>query len=39
MATGDGWLVRVRPPLGELTRAQALALAEAAERFGSGLIE
>ncbi|MFI0474083.1 cobalamin biosynthesis protein CobG [Halomonas sp. HMF6819] len=39
METGDGWLVRVRPPLGELTRAQALALAQASERFGSGLIE
>ncbi|MBZ5488975.1 cobalamin biosynthesis protein CobG [Halomonas aquamarina] len=39
MQTGDGWLVRVRPPLGELTRAQALALCEASERFGSGLIE
>ncbi|UYG01245.1 cobalamin biosynthesis protein CobG [Halomonas sp. GD1P12] len=39
MATGDGWLVRVRPPLGELTRTQALALCEAAERFGSGLLE
>ncbi|MBT2771691.1 cobalamin biosynthesis protein CobG [Halomonas sp. ISL-60] len=39
MATGDGLLVRVRPPMGELSQAQLLALCEAAETFGSGLIE
>lgn len=39
MATGDGLLVRVRPPLGELSRQQMLVLCEAAETFGSGLIE
>jgi len=39
MATGDGLLVRVRPPLGQLSREQALALCDAAETFGSGLIE
>ncbi|PJX13983.1 cobalamin biosynthesis protein CobG [Halomonas sp. 141] len=39
MATGDGLLVRVRPPMGELSRAQLLALCDAAETFGSGLIE
>ncbi|QEM81439.1 cobalamin biosynthesis protein CobG [Halomonas binhaiensis] len=39
MPTGDGLLVRIRPPLGQLTRIQMLALCEAAERFGSGLIE
>ncbi|MGO2241869.1 MAG: cobalamin biosynthesis protein CobG [Halomonas sp.] len=39
MATGDGLLVRVRPPMGELSRAQMLALCEAAQTFGSGLIE
>ncbi|TVU88636.1 cobalamin biosynthesis protein CobG [Vreelandella titanicae] len=39
MATGDGLLVRVRPPLGELSREQVLALCDAAETFGSGLIE
>lgn len=39
MASGDGLLVRVRPPLGRLTRHQMLALCEAAETFGSGLIE
>ncbi|WP_043526993.1 cobalamin biosynthesis protein CobG [Litchfieldella xinjiangensis] len=39
MATGDGMLVRVRPALGQLSRDQMLALCEAAETFGSGLIE
>ncbi len=39
MATGDGLLVRVRPPLGRLTRARMLSLCEAAETWGSGLIE
>ncbi len=39
MASGDGLLVRVRPPLGRLSRHQMLALCEAAETFGSGLIE
>jgi precorrin-3B synthase len=39
MASGDGLLVRVRPFRGRLTRAQLLALCDAAETFGSGLIE
>ncbi len=39
MATGDGLLVRVRPRLGRLSRAQLLALCDAAEAWGSGLIE
>ncbi|MBB3232634.1 precorrin isomerase [Halomonas stenophila] len=39
MATGDGLLVRVRPRLGRLTRAQMLALCDAAETWGSGLVE
>ncbi|WP_245184513.1 cobalamin biosynthesis protein CobG [Halomonas salinarum] len=39
MASSDGLLVRVRPRLGRLTRAQGLALCDAAETFGSGLIE
>ncbi|MBW5801503.1 cobalamin biosynthesis protein CobG [Halomonas elongata] len=39
MATGDGLLVRVRPAMGRLTRDQSLALCDAAETFGSGLIE
>lgn len=39
MATGDGLLVRVRPPLGQLSLQQVEALCDAAETFGSGLIE
>ncbi|MBL1268438.1 MAG: cobalamin biosynthesis protein CobG [Halomonas sp.] len=39
MATGDGLLVRVRPPLGQLSRQQVVALCDAAETYGSGLIE
>ncbi len=39
MATGDGLLVRVRPPLGQLSREQVVALCDGAETFGSGLIE
>lgn len=39
MASGDGLLVRVRPYQGRLTRAQLLALCDAADTFGSGLIE
>ena len=36
---GDGLLVRVRPPLGLMTRAQALALSEAAQCWGNGHID
>ena len=39
MAAGDGLLVRVRPPLGRLSVAQALGLAAAAARFGNGAID
>ena len=39
MMSGDGLVVRVRPRLGRLTAAQVLGLAEAAERFGNGIIE
>lgn len=39
MASGDGLLVRIKPPHGRLTRRQALALCETAERHGAGLIE
>lgn len=39
MMAGDGLLVRVRPPLGRLTRAQVLGLAEAATRHGNGQID
>ncbi|MBB4618172.1 cobalamin biosynthesis protein CobG [Sphingomonas abaci] len=39
MAAGDGLLVRVRPAFGRLSAAQALGLATAAARFGSGAID
>jgi precorrin-3B synthase len=39
MASGDGLVVRVRPPLGELTPAQAEGLADFADRFGCGVVE
>lgn len=39
MEAGDGWLVRVKPPLSQLTAATALGLADAAARFGNGVIE
>ena len=39
MAAGDGLLVRVKPRLGRLTRAQLIALGEAAARHGNGLID
>ena len=39
MAAGDGLLVRIRPPLGRLTRAQAIGLCEAAIRYGDGQID
>lgn len=39
MMAGDGLLVRVRPALGRLSVAQALALAQMAARHGNGLID
>ncbi len=39
MMAGDGLLVRVRPPLGRFTRAQALGLCEAATQYGNGQID
>ncbi|MES3153092.1 cobalamin biosynthesis protein CobG [Sphingomonas faeni] len=39
MMAGDGLLVRVRPPLGRLTRAQALGLCVAATEHGNGQID
>lgn len=39
MLSGDGYVVRVRPRLAELSAAQALGLCEAATRFGAGLID
>lgn len=39
MAAGDGLLVRVKPQLGVLSRAQVLGLCEAALAHGNGLID
>lgn len=39
MASGDGLLVRLRPPGGRLGAAQARAIAAAAQSHGNGLIE
>ncbi|ACL57133.1 nitrite reductase [Methylobacterium nodulans] len=39
MPTGDGLLVRVHPPAGLLTAAQARAVAEGARENGNGLID
>lgn len=38
MQAADGWLVRVRPPLGRMTAAQAHLLADVAEQDGNGQI-
>lgn len=39
MMSGDGLIVRVRPPLGRLTRAAALGLGDIARQHGSGVLE
>lgn len=39
MQSGDGLVVRIRPPLGRLTPAQAQAIALAARTHGNGLID
>ena len=39
MASGDGLVVRVRPPLGRLTVAQARRLARLALVHGTGVLE
>lgn len=39
MASGDGLVVRVRPPLGRLTPAQAGAIARAALAHGNGIVD
>lgn len=38
MQAADGWLVRVRPPLGRMTAEQARVLADVAEQDGNGQI-
>lgn len=39
MQSGDGWLVRVKPPAARLTPEAATALAAAAAEHGNGIIE
>jgi precorrin-3B synthase len=39
MQSGDGLVVRIRPPLGSLTPAQAAAIARAAQTHGNGIID
>ena len=39
MLSGDGWLVRLKPPLARLTPLQARGLAQAAVTYGNGLID
>ncbi|WP_374375743.1 precorrin-3B synthase [Tabrizicola sp.] len=39
MQSGDGLVVRIRPPLGRLTSTQAQAIAEASTRHGNGIID
>lgn len=39
MQSGDGLVVRIRPPLGRLTPGQAQAIANAAETHGNGIID
>ncbi len=39
MESGDGWVVRIRPPGGRLDTTQAQAIADAAEAHGNGVIE
>src|SRR3954452_4315541 len=39
METGDGWLLRIRLPGGAVTPAQLDVVADAAERWGRGIVE
>ncbi|WP_137109556.1 precorrin-3B synthase [Rhodobacter sp. SY28-1] len=39
MQSGDGLVVRIRPPLGRLTPQQAQAIAQAAKTHGNGIID
>jgi precorrin-3B synthase len=39
MQSGDGLVVRIRPPLGRLSPRQAQAIAKAAETHGNGIID
>lgn len=39
MPSGDGWLVRIRPPGGTLTPAQAAGIARASLTYGNGTLD
>src|SRR6195952_3950753 len=39
MPSGDGWVIRVRPPGGRLTPQQARAIARLARAHGNGVID
>ncbi|MGL5012601.1 MAG: precorrin-3B synthase, partial [Paracoccaceae bacterium] len=39
MESGDGWLVRIRPPGGMLSPTQARGIAEASLRHGNGVLD
>lgn len=39
MESGDGLILRIRPPAGRLTPEQGLALADLAEAYGDGAVE
>jgi precorrin-3B synthase len=39
MESGDGWLVRIRPPGGMLTPVQATGIAKAALTHGNGILD
>ena len=39
MRSGDGLVVRIRPPASRIDAAQAMGLAELAERHGSGILD
>ncbi|WP_309663848.1 precorrin-3B synthase [Tabrizicola sp.] len=39
MQSGDGWLVRIRPPGGMLTPAQAAGIAKASLAHGNGILD
>jgi precorrin-3B synthase len=39
MLSGDGLVVRIRPPLGRLSQTQATGIAALANRYGNGMID
>ena len=39
MESGDGLIVRIKPPFGQLTQDQARQIAQAASQFGNGFID